>query len=75
MNENQVGLNLKVAGVGYVGVRFAGRTVSDVKSVAGKAFHLPHVKSVCVYTPDGQVPLYLRKDELGHCDKREEREV
>ena len=72
MKENQVGLSVNVEGVGYVDARFATKTVSEVKAIAGKAFHLPHIQSVCVYNHKGEAPLYLRKDENGRCIKREE---
>jgi len=65
MNENEFGLSYNIEGVGYIDTRHDNRTLHDVKSIAGKAFHAPVVNSVCVYDNQGLARLYLKRTENG----------
>jgi len=65
MNSNDFGLSLNIEGVGYLKTRQDGKDLHTVKSLAGKAFHVPEVKSVCVYDQTGTARLYLKKTENG----------
>lgn len=71
MEAHEFGLQLKIEDVGYVEKRFR-RSLHDVKSKAGKAFHKPFVQSVCVYDHKGNARLYLKKTQNGTI--REERD-
>ena len=71
MEENEFGLSIKIAGIGYFDKRFT-KGLHGVKSIAGKAFHKPFVTTVCVYSPKGVAHLYLKKTANGVV--REERE-
>jgi hypothetical protein len=64
------GISFKIDGIGYV--RGKAEDVHAAKSAAGRAFHQPYVRSVCVFAEDGQSHLYLKKDETGRVVKREE---
>jgi len=64
MNSNELGLAFNIEGVGYVETRLK-RSAHEVKSLAGKAFHQPYVKSACVYRNDGKSILYLKKTPEG----------
>lgn len=60
------GLNAKVKGLGYLETRFgSNRSLHEVKSLAGKAFHSDYVESVCVFDNTGEARLYLRKTSNG----------
>ncbi len=59
------GVNFNIEGIGYVKAEYRRKCLHDVKSLAGKAFHSPHVISVCVFDENGAVPLYLRKTPFG----------
>jgi len=61
MESNEYGLSLLLEDVGYVRVRLDGKDLHSVKSLAGKAFHLPVVNSVCVFDNSGVARLYLKK--------------
>lgn len=43
--------------------KFAGKDCHEVKSLAGKMFHRDDVQSVCVTDRNGDVYLYLVKDD------------
>lgn len=64
MDANEFGLCVKLDGVGYVDKRYK-KSLHDVKSVAGKAFHSDLVRSVCVYDASGTARLYLKKTPNG----------
>jgi len=64
MENNEFGLAYNVIGVGYVETRLK-RDLHSVKSIAGKAFHQPYVKSACVYDNGGVARLYLKKTPKG----------
>ena len=72
MESNEYGLSLNIEGVGYLDTRHEGKDLHAVKSLAGKAFHVPEVKSVCVYGNTGIAHLYLKKTPEGVI--REERD-
>lgn len=63
MEQDQFGLAMKLNGV-YFEKRFT-KSLHDVKSIAGKAFHVEAVQSVCVYDPAGVARLYLKKTPNG----------
>lgn len=71
METCEYGLQLKIEGIGYFEKRFR-KSLHEVKSKAGKAFHSPFVISVCVYDYKGNPRLYLKKTEKGVV--REERD-
>ena len=66
-----IGLNLKLATVGYLTKEFprlnanSKRDLHTVKSKAGKAFHADNVESVCVFDENGTARLYLKKTPNG----------
>ena len=64
MDNDELGLSFNIEGVGHVETRLK-RDPHEVKSIAGKAFHQPYVKSACVYRNDGKSILYLKKTESG----------
>lgn len=70
MEQNEFGITFKIDGVGYVKGNKQ-KNLHGAKSVAGKAFHQPHVVSVCVYDAKGVARLYLKRIEGGYI--REER--
>ena len=71
METCEYGLQLKIEGIGYTERRFR-KSLHEVKSKAGKAFHKSFVQSVCVYDSKGNARLYLKKTDNGTI--REERD-
>lgn len=59
------GINYNIEGIGYINTQLAHASRHEAKHKAGCAFHLPYVKSVCVYDPSGTARLYLKKTENG----------
>jgi len=72
MKPNELGIDFKIAGIGHLTMRKHTKTLHQMKSIAGTAFWLPFVISVCVYNPNGIARLYLKKTEYGTL--REERD-
>ena len=69
MEQNEFGLTMKLNGV-YFEKRLK-KSLHDVKSIAGKAFHVEAVQAVCVYDHDGVARLYLKKTPNGvHREER-----
>jgi len=64
VEANEFGLQYKIVGIGYVERRYK-KSLHEVKSKAGKAFHSPFVISVCVYDTKGVARLYLKKTPNG----------
>lgn len=60
MKANEVGLKIKFFVLGEIEQRFIANA-HMVKSLAGELFHMTKVESVCVFSNDGAVKLYLRK--------------
>ena len=68
MEDNKFGIKYNIKGLGYVDSRLRGGLRSNLhanKSIAGKHFHQPFVKSVCVYDNSGTACLYLKKTQNG----------
>jgi hypothetical protein len=59
------GISVTIEGVGCLEQKWTSLSRHEVKSRAGKAFHGPNVKSVCVYDNSGEVQLYLKKTPNG----------
>ena len=75
METNEFGIKYKIEGLGYVDSRLRDNLRKNLhanKHIAGKHFHQPFVKSVCVYDNSGTACLYLKKTENGIV--REERD-
>jgi hypothetical protein len=65
MESNEFGVSLKIEKIGYLNFHPIKSSLHNVKSLMGSAFHLPLVKSVCVYDNEGTARLYLKKTPAG----------
>jgi hypothetical protein len=77
MNKNEYGYNAKIFVAGHVfgNGEYHDRRyelpLHEVKAAAGRDFHQPFIKSVCVYDYTGKVCLYLKKNDDGTITREE----